>query len=113
MFKSGAGLLVVFLLIAGMARAEDKEREPSAILPFQGPQSPLDNQSSDFRHRFIRLFRLPLPALNDLAIEAMLSPSSIRFKMLSLCFSKREVLPLFAGFLGLSLPSEVSYAPAG
>ena len=36
MSKSGAVLLAVLLLIAGMARAEDKEREPFAILEIGG-----------------------------------------------------------------------------
>src|SRR5262249_53266539 len=36
MSKSGALLLAVLLLIAGMARAEDKEREPFAILEIGG-----------------------------------------------------------------------------
>ena len=36
MSKSGAGLLAVLLLIAGMVRADDKEREPFAILEIGG-----------------------------------------------------------------------------
>jgi hypothetical protein len=92
MSKSGAGLLAVLLLTAGMARAEDKEKEPFAILEIGGAgEWGLQNGGSSFGPSVAAEFDV---IKEWLEIEAGFTPCSARvIPSGALIFSSRSRSP--------------------